>query len=340
MQGFVARHKGEWDELEGLVRAARKSPARLSAAERRRLDVLYRRTATCLARIDTRGDDGPLAAYLHGIVAAAHSVIYRPRRQSLWKGGLTFLVNGFARSVARRWRLHALSGLLFLAGLGIGFGAARSDPVIAHALWADGDPRQPGATDEQLKAVLRHGRDGDAGEKFGFASMLFQHNLKVGLLSLAGGALAGIPPVFLMLFNGLHLGSFVAIHDRPGMRAETWAWLLPHGVTELLAVVLCGGAGLVIGAAFVSPGRVSRWTALARAGREAAAMCAGIALMLVAAAVLESYLRQSHLSTAQRLTFAAATALFWAAYFGRGAVLERAAAADGPFTERSVRAVR
>ncbi|MFM8635363.1 MAG: hypothetical protein ACKOEX_11225, partial [Planctomycetia bacterium] len=76
MQGFVARHKAEWEELEGLVRAARKSPARLSAADRRRLDVLYRRTATCLARIDTRGDDGPLAAYLHGLVAAAHSVIY------------------------------------------------------------------------------------------------------------------------------------------------------------------------------------------------------------------------------------------------------------------------
>ena len=39
-----------------------------------------------------------------------------------------------------------LNLLLFLAGLGIGFGASRSDPVVAHALWADGDPRQPGAT--------------------------------------------------------------------------------------------------------------------------------------------------------------------------------------------------
>ncbi|MFM7519764.1 MAG: hypothetical protein ACKO9B_04755, partial [Planctomycetota bacterium] len=80
-------------------------------------------------------------------------------------------------------------------------------------------------------------------------------------------------------------------------------------------------------AAFVNPGRVSRWTALARAGREAAATCIGIALLLVAAAVLESYLRQSHLTTGQRLAFAAASAVFWAVYFGRGALLEQAATA-------------
>jgi uncharacterized membrane protein SpoIIM required for sporulation len=327
MQAFVARHKTEWDELEALVRVARRSPARLSSADRRRLDALYRRTAACMARIDSRGDDPVLTAYLHGLVAAAHSVIYRPRRRSLWAGAGTFLTDGFARCVARHWRFHVLSVLLFLAGLGIGFGASRSDPVVAHALWAVGDPRQPGATDEQLAAVLRHGRDAGAEEKFEFASRLFQNNLRVGLLAMVGGALAGIPPVFLMLFNGLCLGSFVAIHDRPGLRAETWAWLLPHGITEILAVILCGGVGLLIGAAFVNPGRVSRWTALARAGREAAATCIGIALLLVAAAVLESYLRQSHLTTNQRLAFAAASALFWAVFFGRGALLERSAGA-------------
>lgn len=343
MQGFVTRHKAEWDELERLVRVARRRPSQLSAADRRRLDVLYRRTATCLARVDTRGDDSTLAAYLHGLVAAAHSVIYHPRRRSLWAGAVTFLSDGFARSVARHWRLHALSGLLFLAGLGIGFGASRSDPVIAHAIWADGDPRQPGSTDDQLATVLRHGRDDGADEKFGFASLLFQHNLKVGLLAMAGGALAGIPTVFLMLINGLHLGGFVAIHDRPGMLAETWAWLLPHGVTEILAVILCGGVGLLIAAGFVQPGRLSRRAALAKAGREAAATCMGITLLFVAAAVLESYIRQSHLTTVQRLAIAAATAMFWAVYFTRGAVLERSAVAatrGEQVRERSALAVR
>jgi len=338
MEGFVARHKPDWDELETLIGIGRRSPRRLTAVQRWRLDVLYRRAAVCLARVETRGEDLSLAAYLHGLVAAAHSLVYRPRRRSVLSGAAGFLADGFARSVARHWRLHALAALLFLAGGVVGFLASRSDPVVAHAVWADGDPRQPGATDEQLQAVLRGNRESGSDEKFGFASMLFQHNLKVGLLALASGALAAVPTVFLMVFNGLHLGAFLAIHDRPGIRAEAWAWLLPHGVTELTAVILCGGVGLLIGAAFVRPGRVSRWTALRAAGREAAATCAGIAIMLVAAAVLESYLRQSHLTTGQRLAFAAASALFWAAYFGRGALLERAAAAG--FRADSARAAR
>ena len=46
--------------------------------------------------------------------------------------------------------------------------------------------------------------------------------------------------------------------------------------------------------------------------------------MLVAAALIESFLRQSTLSTNQRLTFAAGTAVFWTVYIGWGVVRERA----------------
>jgi hypothetical protein len=62
---------------------------------------------------------------------------------------------------------------------------------------------------------------------------------------------------------------------------------------------------------------------LRRAGIEAGAMAIGVAGMLVAAAVIESFLRQSHLSTNARLGFAAGSALFWVLYLVHGAVRER-----------------
>ena len=61
MEGFVARHKPEWDELESLVRVGRRSLGRLSPDQRRRLDVLYRRTAVCLARVCTDWSQQPTA---------------------------------------------------------------------------------------------------------------------------------------------------------------------------------------------------------------------------------------------------------------------------------------
>ncbi len=323
MSRFIARHKHEWAELEALLTKARRGARRMSSEEIGRLDQLYRRTTVQLARVSSWTDDQPLIEYLNRLTAAAHSFVYLSPRKSLWAGLARFVSEGFARSVWRNRKAHLLSvALMFLGGL-IGYGVAVNDPLLAHAVWPASDPRQPGSSPEQLLEVLRHGRDDSGGVKFAFASMLFQHNFKVGLLAMATGILAGVPSVLLMGFNGMLLGGFVAIHHNAGIREEMWAWILPHGVTELGAIALCGGVGLMLGRAVLDPGSISREQKLKQIGYEAARTCAGVGLMLFAAAVIESYVRQSHWSTATRLWFAAATAVFWVAYFAWGAYRER-----------------
>jgi uncharacterized membrane protein SpoIIM required for sporulation len=323
MSSFVGRYKREWDELEGLLQKARKSIRCLSSEDRQRLDALYRRTTVQLARATTKTRDRQLIAYLNGLTAAAHSLIYLPPREGLFRGAWRFVRDGFAQTIARNGRSHAISLALVVGGGLIGYFAAGADPMTAHALWPAGDERQPGSSPEQLLDVLRSNRDQGGGTKFAFASFLFQHNLKVGLLAMATGVLASVPTIFLMIFNGMLLGVFVAIHHRAGIYSEMWAWILPHGITEIGAIILCGGIGLMLGRAIVRPGLQSRKQALLLAGRESAYCAAGVAAMLVAAAIIESYVRQSHWSTGTRLVFAASTALFWAAYIYHGVVLER-----------------
>jgi uncharacterized membrane protein SpoIIM required for sporulation len=269
--------------------------------------------------------DPELVNYLNSLTAAAHSVIYLPPRESVLHNLGQFLWEGFPRAIARHWREHCLSGVLLICGALIGYFAARSDPILAHALWPSMDDRQPGSTPEQLLLHLRYGRDGAGGKKFLFASFLFQHNLKVGVLAMVTGVLAAVPTVLLMILNGMLLGVFAAIHYEAGIRAEMWAWILPHGVTELGAIILCGGVGFLLGRAVVQPGELTRNESLRRAGREAGITCAGVAGMLLAAALIESYVRQSHWSTGARLTFAGATAVFWAAYIAHGMYRERTA---------------
>ena len=115
------------------------------------------------------------------------------------------------------------------------------------------------------------------------------------------------------------------IHHRAGIHAELWAWILPHGITELLAIILFGGIGFMLGAAVISPGLMTRSESLKQAGIRAGQMCIGGGAMLVLAAMIESYLRQSHLSTAARLGFAAGSAVYWAVYIAFGFMRERAA---------------
>lgn len=326
MSDLVFQHQSEWQELERLLQRGKSSLRSLSPEELGRLDVLYRRATVQLARAATRARDPALVSYLNSLTAQAHSLIYVSPRRSLVAGAVGFLLVGFARCVARHWRMHATAAAIFFGAALFGYLASRHDIRAAYALSMPGDVRQPGSSPEQLLDVLRHGRDQEHGELFVFASFLFQNNLKVGLLAMGTGVLAGVPTVLVLLMNGLMLGQFAQMHSAvPEVRLEMWAWILPHGVPELGAIVLSGGAGLLLGWSLLRPGELSRAESLRRAGAEAARTALGVAAMLFVAAIVESYVRQSELSTPARLWFAAASAAFWALYFVNGLRLERRA---------------
>jgi uncharacterized membrane protein SpoIIM required for sporulation len=327
-----------WTELEQLVELARKSQGRITPEEISRLDVLYRRTAVHLAQASTRTHDMALIQYLNGLTAAAHSVIYLPPRQPALRGAVQFALQGFGQTIARTWRYHVVAALLLFGGALVAYFAAQHDLGAAYALSMPGDTRRPGSTREQLEEVLRSGRDTAGGGKFMFMSYLFAHNLKVGVLAMALGVLAAVPTVLLLVLNGMILGSFVATHHQAGIDLELWAWILPHGVTEIGAIILCGGIGLMLGQAVVNPGLLERRESLRRAGVEAGLMCVGIAGMLSLAAIIESYLRQSYLSTFDRLAFAAGTAVFWTVYIAHGWFRNYASASTEPIKADSVAA--
>lgn len=322
MQNPILKHKREWDELETLVTRARKSISRLTPTELSRLDVLYRRTSAHLAQVTTRTTDQGLIQYLNDLTASAHSIIYLPPRRSIGTAIPVFFGETFPRCVARLWRYHLAAAALMLLGMLIAYLAVAGDIAAAYAILPAGEIRQPGASREQLLEVLRHGRDQGHGKKFAFASFLFGHNLKVAILAMATGILAAVPTVILTVYNGMILGAFSAVHHRAGITTEMWAWILPHGITELGAIILCGGVGLRIGRAVLSPGLQTRGESLRIAGEEAARTVCGAAVMLIAAAVIESYLRQSHLGEGARLGFAGATLIFWILYFWHGRRME------------------
>lgn len=323
MGSFTTRNKQDWEELESLLALAEKKLRKLTAEEVIQLETLYRRVTVQLAQVATRTRDRSLYEYLNQLSSRAHAVIYLPPRRSMFAGMVEFITTGFPRAIARQWKPHLLSLLLLLGGVVLGYVASMNDRAAAYALLPRQEIRTPGATREQLIEVLRSGREEGQGYKFMFASFLFQHNFRVGLLAMAAGILAGVPTVFLMLYNGMMLGAFVAVHHMKSITWEMWAWLLPHGITELGAIVLCGGMGLALGHAVIRPRGLSRLERLQVVGQDVARTGLGIGVMLVAAAIIESYVRQSYWSTETRLIFASGTLVFWVIYITWGALAEK-----------------
>lgn len=311
---FRRERQAAWVELEELVsRCERAGLSGLRPEQLARLPVLYRAALSSLGVARATVLDQGLRLYLESLVARAYLVVYAPKR-SLLDVLAPFALAGFPRAV-RSIRWHVLvSALLLALGGGLAWSMVRGDPEHYY-LFVDGgmaQGRDPTASTESLRETLFHHGHGDL---LTFASFLFTHNSSVGILTYGLGFVFGLPVALLLLWNGMMLGAMTALfHDR-GLAVEWWSWILPHGVTELLAIVLCGAAGLAIGQQLVFPGRYSRLHALTRVGRRMGAVVAGSVVMLLLAAMVEGVFRQVVQSVPVRYVLAAVFAALWAGYF-------------------------
>lgn len=328
---FRREREAAWRELEAiLAQADRRGLASLSPDQLYRLPTLYRGVVSSLSVARSISLDRALVDYLDNLSARAYVYVYGAKR-GYWRAVLEFVARRFPALVWRlRWHV-AVAVALLLAGAVAGYHLTLADPETYFQFLPEemAQGREPASSREELLEVLRGGgREEDEGASglTAFAGRLFTHNSRVGMLSFAVGFAAGVPAALLLLGNGVLLGAFAAIHHRQDLAVELWGWLLPHGITELLAACLCGAAGLAVGQALVFPGRARRLDALAAAGRRSAAVVLGCLGMFLLAGLIEGYFRQLVVADGPRYLLAAVTAVGWAVYFG---VVGRRAAREG-----------
>jgi uncharacterized membrane protein SpoIIM required for sporulation len=292
-----------------LDRAEKLRPAALALDELRELGRLYRFHSAALARLKSDGEDPEAVRSANALVVRAYTLLYStpPARQPL----SLIVRERLPAALGRSWRVLALAWLLLAAGMVVGLALGLRDPEAIPTLMPGGlgygelDLEHLAESREARERFFARQETASAVNAL-FGSALFAHNTRVGLLAFATGILAGIPTVLLQLMNGLMLGAFAAIFVRDPWPVEFLAWILPHGVPELTAIALCTAGGLALGRAVVAPGRQSRARAL-RAALDSALVLLGIAVVLfLVAAAMESFVRESALSTAARLSIAAA----------------------------------
>lgn len=314
---FRREREPSWRELEEILDLVdRRGLKALSEDQLYRLPTLYRGAVSSLSVARTITLDRALIAYLDNLAARAYVHVYGGQR-GFGRALLRFVAHRFPAEVWRHRRAVAVAMLLIAAAAVTGFQATRSDPDLFFSFIPEGlsQGREPSSSREELAAVLRSGPEEGAGGLTYFSSFLFVHNAGIGLLCFPLGFAAGVPVALLLFSNGLMLGAFAALYHSHDLGVELWGWLLPHGITEILAVALCGAAGLTLGMALVFPGRQRRLDALASAGRRAAAVVAGTVPMFLLAGLIEGYFRQLVTDLGTRYAVAVATAVLWLLYF-------------------------
>ena len=148
------------------------------------------------------------------------------------------------------------------------------------------------------------------------SSYITVNNIRVAILAFTAGITAGVGTFWILLTNGTMLGGLTALVMNHGETAvQYWSLILPHGVLELTAIFISGGAGLSLGKALLIPGEYSRGNALVRSATKAASLIPGIALLLILAGAIEGFFTPLPIDATYKLWFAFLTFVLLATYF-------------------------
>ncbi len=309
---FVEKRQAGWRRLEELLDRAERSGLRtLTPDEVAEVGTLYRWVTSDLAFATGRKYDPTLQAFLNRLTARAHAVVYAGSSEGGWQRVVRFYTSLFPREVWNsRWPI-LLSVAFFLGPAALAYYLIHAQPLNAYVLL-------PPSMIEPIHKGL-HASNFETSEAAlgspALASAIMWNNIALAFVVFAGGITLGIETVKHLVENGLILGGMAAMYVDAGFGRDFWATIAPHGIIELTAVQIAGGAGFLIAAAILAPGRLRRRDALKRNGRRAAILILGVASMLVVAGTIEGFF--SPLKTPQdvRLMVGGITAVLMLIYF-------------------------
>jgi uncharacterized membrane protein SpoIIM required for sporulation len=288
---FAGRRQRDWDQLESLVRTAQARSLRALPPEQlAQLSPLYRDVCADLSRAEGARYSAPLVDYLQGLTAAAHGVLYgrqvglRPVQGRGRGSSLRVALEAFPRAVRRYKGAMLLSFVLFFAPFFVGLFATLADPSFATRV----------APESMLRPLTEAYRQGFGSERGAgvdafMAGYYVQHNVGIALTCFATGLAFGIGSAFYLMFNGLSTGAIMGYVASHGAGENIFTFVVGHSSLELGAIVLAGGAGLVLGWSIVAPGDRTRVASLQAAARGVVVVVFGAAVMLFMAAAVEGF---------------------------------------------------
>jgi uncharacterized membrane protein SpoIIM required for sporulation/uncharacterized RDD family membrane protein YckC len=303
---LVAHGAVRWGEYAKMLeRAQRRSLKRMTETEVSEFAERYREISSDLARLRTASrakaiDD---VFYLSRLVAGGHNLLYRHEGRQL-AGVLRFLSLDVPAEVRRSWRHVALAAVfLFLPWTIAHVGVVR-DPQIAAAFL----PLELLERAEQSRSDAS-GRYVEVPELFRpmLASQIIANNVQVSIGAFALGV-TGIGTILLLVFNGISLGGVTGLYASKGVMPALLGFIAPHGVLELTAITISGGAGLLIASALLLPGGRTRRDALVENGRRAIRLMAAVVMFLVVAGVVEGLISPADSPLREKLAISGATA--------------------------------
>jgi len=274
---FIKQNKEKWLDFEkAIFGKTLKNPDELAS--------LYVHLVNDLSYAQTYYPKSKTILYLNNLAAKAFQKIYKTKREDtnrfvhFWKTEVPLIVYN-----NRRYVLYAF--LLFGTFVTIGALSAAFDDSFVRLILGD----------HYVNMTLENIEAGDpvavykSGSNWGSFIGITLNNLYVGLLSFIYGVFGGIGTGYVLLRNGIMLGSFQYFFYAEGVLWESVRGIWIHGAMEIFAIVIEGAAGLMLGASILFPKTFSRMTSFKMGMKEGVKILISTFPFTFAAGFLEGF---------------------------------------------------
>lgn len=274
---FIKTNKEKWLEFEQAIFGKQlKNPDELAS--------LYTQLVNDLSYAQTYYPKSKTVLYLNNLAAKAFQKIYKTKRQDtnrfvyFWKTEVPLIMYEYRRYVAYAF-------LVFLSFVAIGALSAEFDDSFIRLVLGD----------HYVNLTLENIEKGDpvaiykSGSNWGSAFGITLNNLYVGITSFVFGIFGGLGTGYILMENGIMLGSFQYMFVKEDVFWESVRGIWIHGAMEIFAIVIEGAAGFILGASILFPKTFSRMTSFKRGVKVGVKILISTFPFTIAAGFLEGY---------------------------------------------------
>ncbi len=243
---FVKTHKERWQLFENVLANKQQiSPDKLSD--------LYIEITDDLSYAKTFYPKSNTAQYLNSIASSAHQKIYKTKKEGKNRIA-TFFKTEFPLEFYKYHKQLLIAFLVFAFFTIVGAFSASEDGDFIRLILGD----------TYVNMTLENIENGDPmavykqeGQTHMFLAITI-NNIKVAMYAFILGILFSVGTLYIMMQNGIMLGSFLYLFYEKGLLWESSRTIWIHGTIEISVIIIAGCAGLVLGNGLLFPKTYSR----------------------------------------------------------------------------------
>ena len=274
---FLHKYKKKWDEFEKLLGQG-------YTANPDKVSDLFINLTDDLSYARTYFHNTKTTEYLNQLTQKAHRIIYQ--NQPIKKKRIfDFWFIDFPLIVYSSRKQLTISFIIFFISALIGFVSNRYDPEFVRIILGDSYVNMTLANIEKGDAMAVYKSMNQINMFLGISI----NNIYISFLAFICGTFTSLGTGYILLKNGIMLGTFQGFLAQKGMLTESLSTIWIHGTLEIFSIIVAGAAGIVIGNSIVFPGSYTRTQSFRKGAIKGTKMVLGLIPVFIFAAFLEGF---------------------------------------------------